>query len=211
MYVNLPVGSSVLVVLEWNDKFGQSGNNYDLFLSDYSSGNILTDSTIPQTGTGDPLEYLFYTNTGSTTITGKIDVMKSPSAAVKTLGVYIYRFNGASSYSNNIIAAGSIYGQTAAPDVVSVAAMDYSTPSTIEPFSSLGPVMITYPSPVTRVKPDISGVDDVSISGAGGFENPFSGTSAATPGIAAIVAQIWGAHRLSDSRSSAECTLHVRC
>ncbi len=194
LYVNLPVGSSVLVVLEWNDKFGQSGNNYDLFLSDYSSGNILTDSTIPQTGTGDPLEYLFYTNTGSTTITGKIDVMKSPSAAVKTLGVYIYRFNGASSYSNNIIAAGSIYGQTAAPDVVSVAAMDYSTPSTIEPFSSLGPVTITYPSPVTRVKPDISGVDDVSISGAGGFENPFSGTSAATPGIAAIVAQIWGAH-----------------
>jgi hypothetical protein len=194
MYVDLPPGSSVEVVLEWNDKFGQSGNNYDLYLWDYPSGTRLAYSIDTQSGTGDPLEYIPYTNTGSTTITGEITVWKSNTAAVKTLGVYIYPHNGASVYTGNLVAAGSIYGQTAAPDVVSVAAMDYSTPSTIEPFSSLGPVTITYPSPVTRVKPDISGVDGVSVSSAASDLNPFFGTSAATPGIAAIVAQIWGAH-----------------
>ncbi len=194
LYVNLPAGSSVDVILEWNDKFGQSGNDYDLYLSDYSSVNVLASSVNTQSGNGDPLEHLTYTNTGSTPIDGEIDVMKSPSAAVKTLGVYIWPSNGASTYSNNIVAAGSVFGQTAAPDVVSVAAMDYSTPSTIEDFSSRGPVTISYPSPETRVKPDISGVDDVSVSGAGGFQNSFGGTSAAAPGIAAIVAQIWGGH-----------------
>ncbi|MGD0534090.1 MAG: PKD domain-containing protein [Methanoregula sp.] len=194
LYVDIPAGSSVQVVLEWNDKFGQSGNDYDLYLWDYNSGNRLDYSVTTQSGTGDPLEYFTYTNTGSTPITGEIEVWKSNSAAVKTLGVYIYPSNGASVYSDNLVASSSIYGQAAAPDVVSVAAMDYSTPSTIEDFSSRGPVMITYPSPVTRVKPDISGVDDVSVSGAASDLNPFFGTSAATPGIAAIVAQIWGAH-----------------
>src|SRR5262249_36959211 len=58
--------------------------------------------------------------------------------------------------------------------------------STIEFFSSRGPTLDG------RVKPDISAIDGVSISGAGGFGSPFFGTSA-TPahmgGIAALILQ----------------------
>ena len=79
-------------------------------------------------------------------------------------------------------------------DVIAVAAIPASSPSTIEPFSSRGPVTISYPSAVSRLKPDISGVDCVAVTGVGGFGSPFCGTSASAPHIAAITAQIWGAH-----------------
>ena len=33
----MPAGGSVDIVLQWNDRFGYSGNDYDLFLKDYDS------------------------------------------------------------------------------------------------------------------------------------------------------------------------------
>jgi hypothetical protein len=58
--------------------------------------------------------------------------------------------------------------------------------STIEFFSSRGPTLDG------RVKPDISAIDGVSITGSGGFGTPFFGTSAAAPhmgGLAALLLQ----------------------
>ncbi len=57
-----------------------------------------------------------------------------------------------------------------------------TTNTTIEFFSSQGPTLDG------RNKPDITGIDGVSVTGAGGFENPFFGTSASTPHIAGIAA-----------------------
>ncbi|MEI7649985.1 MAG: S8 family serine peptidase, partial [Methanomicrobiales archaeon] len=192
LYLSLPAGSSVRIVLEWNDQFGYSGNDYDLYLSKTTMGD-LGYSIDRQTGTGDPLESISYTNTGSTTIEGKIDVYKY-SGASKTLELYIYPRDRASVYTNNIVISDSVFGHPAVPDVIAAAAVYQGTPTIIESFSSRGPVTITYPSAVSRLKPDISGVDGVSVTGAGGFSNPFYGTSAAAPHIAAVVAQIWGAH-----------------
>ena len=56
----------------------------------------------------------------------------------------------------------------------------------IEFFSSNGPTVDG------RTKPDVTAIDGVSITGAGKFENPFFGTSAAAPhaaGIAALLLQ----------------------
>lgn len=102
---------------------------------------------------------------------------------------------GATIYPDNLVEADSIYGHPAVPDVIAVAAVRQSTPSTIEYFSSRGPVTIAYHSPEIRSKPDISGVDGVNVTGVGGFGSPFYGTSASAPHITAAVAQIWGAHR----------------
>src|SRR5439155_2441501 len=52
----------------------------------------------------------------------------------------------------------------------------------IAPYSSRGPTNDG------RTKPDITGIDGVSVTGAGGFSNPFYGTSAAGPHIAGIAA-----------------------
>ena len=192
LYVNLPGQSTVWIVLEWNDQFGHSANDYDLFLSESKIGD-LAQSIGSQTGTQDPVEFIAYTNLGMSTITGKIDVSRYNGDA-KTLELYIYPFGGATVYSDNIVAADSIFGHPAVPGVISTAAVYQGSPTVIEPFSSQGPVTIAYPSPMVRQKPDISGVDGVSIFGAGGFPNPFFGTSAAAPHIAAVAAQIWGGH-----------------
>jgi PKD repeat protein len=194
LYVNLPVQSTVWIVLEWNDQFGHSANDYDLFLSESILGD-LDLSQNPQDGTQDPVEFIAYTNRGISPKTGIIDVSRTTGVA-KTLELYIYPSGGATVYLNNIVAADSIFGHPAVPGVISTAAVYWGTPFTIEPFSSQGPVTIMYPSPSIRQKPDITGVDGVNISGAGGFPNPFYGTSAAAPHIAAVAAQIWGGHPL---------------
>jgi PKD repeat protein len=194
LYVDLPVQSTVWIVLEWNDQFGHAANDYDLFLSESKLGD-LSQSINLQAGTQDPVEFIAYKNLDTSTKTGKIDVSKY-SGAVKTLELYIYPSGGATVYSKNTVAADSIFGHPAVPGVIAAAAVYQGLPTAIEPFSSLGPVTITYPSPEVRQKPDISGVDGVRIFGAGGFPNPFYGTSAAAPHIAAVAAQIWGGHPL---------------
>jgi len=97
---------------------------------------------------------------------------------------------------NNIVAADSIFGHPAVPGVLSCAAIRASTPAAIENFSSQGPVTMLSG---TRQKPDISGIDGVQITGAGGFPNPFYGTSAAAPHIAAIAALLWSLFPSSDA------------
>jgi hypothetical protein len=52
----------------------------------------------------------------------------------------------------------------------------------IEFFSSNGPTVDG------RTKPDVAAIDGVSTTGAGNFENPFFGTSAAVPHVGAIAA-----------------------
>jgi len=193
LYVNMPYGSSVRIVLEWNDQFGHSGNDYDLVLYDTSNyGTPLSYSINVQNGTQDPLEFLYYQNTGEAKVV-EIDVYKDKGAS-KILELYIYPASGASLFSNNRVASDSIFGHPAVTDVVAVGAISAADPGNdnIESFSSLGPVTITYPSPTNRLKPDISGIDGVAVTGAGNFSNPFYGTSAAAPHIAAIVAQVWG-------------------
>jgi subtilisin family serine protease len=191
-YVNMPTGSSVVVFLQWNDQFAHSTNDYNLALFDASTYDLLSYSVNSQTGTQNPYEYLYYQNTGSPRDV-EIDVYKY-SGVAKTLELFIVPESGAVLYSNNIVESDSIFGHPAVPDVIAVAAVPASSPSTIESFSSRGPVTISYPSAVSRPKPDISGVDCVVVTGVGGFGSPFCGTSASAPHIAAIAAQIWGDH-----------------
>jgi hypothetical protein len=70
-----------------------------------------------------------------------------------------------------------------------------SAHSTIEPYSGRGPTNDLRP------KPDIVATDGVAITGAGGFPNPFAGTSAAAPhaaGIAALLIECNGRLRHGD-------------
>ena len=197
LYVEIPNNGEVTVVLQWNDEFGFSGNDYDLYLYDTADWSILDYSEYTQDGDDDPLEVFSYTNTGGSTIDVEIDVYNyNGAAATKTLEVFIYPSNGAWVYTVNIDPADSIFGHPAVPNAIAVGAIAASDPGNdeIEPFSSQGPVTISHPSPVSRSKPDLCGIDGVTVTGAGGFSSPFYGTSAAAPHIAAIAAQLWGAY-----------------
>ncbi len=195
LYVNLPVSSRVIVILQWNENFGLSSSDYDLYLFNTNDYSQLASSTSEQNGDDDPIEYLTYTNTTGSEINVEIDVNNYQGLApVKNLELFIYTSDGAYNYPNNIVASDSIFGHPAVPNVIAVGAIDAndSDNDTIEYFSSQGPVTIIGES--QRTKPDIAGIDGVTITGAGGFSSPFFGTSAAAPHIAAILAQLWGAH-----------------
>ena len=53
---------------------------------------------------------------------------------------------------------------------------------------SRGPSRIDFPSLQIRQKPDLAGIDGVSVTGTGGFPGTFFGTSAAAPHVAGIAA-----------------------
>ncbi|MGG7177464.1 S8 family serine peptidase [Clostridium paraputrificum] len=186
MYIRVKPGESAIVVLQWDDQFGNSNNDYDLYLRDMN-GNIIGESSAYQNGAGsNPLEAIQYTNNTSNSIDAVIDVKNSEGeAAQKTLELYIYGEN----YINNVVSSDSIFGQAAVPEVITVGAIEASAPNEVANYSSQGPV-----SKLNNVKinkPDISGAAGVSVTGAGGFPTKFSGTSAAAPHIAAIVALLW--------------------
>ncbi|HSN18653.1 MAG TPA: S8 family serine peptidase, partial [Gammaproteobacteria bacterium] len=85
---------------------------------------------------------------------------------------------------------GSIYGQAALPqpEEISVGAVDPSSLH-LESFSSTGPVLTgTGGVHTTVAKPDFVAPDCVNVTGAGGFQTPFCGTSAAAPHIAGLMA-----------------------
>ncbi|MFC1786627.1 NosD domain-containing protein [Halobacteriota archaeon] len=195
LYLQMQAGGSVRIVLQWSDQFGFSGNDYDLGLYSFNTASYVAASVNMQDGNDNPLEFISYTVPGGTATGDYAIVVDKYSGVGKTLEVFIYSGPGCGVYTNNIDPVDSIFGHPAVPNAIAVGAIDANDPGNddIEPFSSQGPVTISYPTPVSRPKPDICGIDGVAITGAGGFYVPFYGTSAAAPHIAAIAAQMWGA------------------
>ncbi|MCK9592603.1 MAG: PKD domain-containing protein, partial [Methanoregula sp.] len=201
LYVTIPPNEEISVYLQWNDDWGNSLNDYDLFLYSYINGvwvNKRDSQNRQGVESSDPYEIIRFNNDGITPIDAQIWVRKLyPTTQIKNLELYIYRTPGVTIGADNLVNSDSIFGHKALPDVITVGAIDarYNDGyySTIEPFSSRGPSTISFPTPVSRSKPDICGVDNVNISGAGGFPNPFRGTSAASPHIAGVVGLVKGA------------------
>lgn len=195
LYVNIPVDARVLIVLQWNDLFGAAGNDYDLLLFSRSAEQVVARSEDYQDGDDDPFEYIFYTANESTQ--GDFEIwVTSFNANPRILEVIISAQYPAQNYPHNISPVDSVFGHPAVPEVVAVGAIAVNNPDDpdhrqIEYFSSQGPVTITHPDVEIRRKPDICGVDRVSVSGAGGFPTIFWGTSASAPHVAAIMAQLW--------------------
>lgn len=85
---------------------------------------------------------------------------------------------------------GSVMGKAAlpSPTEITVGAVNESDLK-LESYSSTGPVtMGTGSQDFTLLKPDFVAPDCVNVTGAGGFQTPFCGTSAAAPHIAGLVA-----------------------
>ncbi|MGD9937037.1 MAG: S8 family serine peptidase [Methanoregulaceae archaeon] len=194
LYVTIPRGGSVEVVLQWSEPFGASSSDYDLYLyKTADTSSPLAISAMDQSGGNDPLEYLFWENDGLQTVAAEIDVHNPYSAPPATLEVFVYPASGASFSSTNAVMADSIYGHPAAKGAIGVAAIDAGDPTSsgLEYFSSRGPVTIIAPGTELRQKPDCAGLDGVRVTGAGGFPSVFWGTSAAAPHAAGIAALVW--------------------
>ena len=207
--IDLPAGANVIIQLTWNDPFGASSNDYDLFLVQRSTGAVVASSIDPQTGTQDPVESLSFINSTGAQDFFYIYIQNSQNlAAPRTFDMFVrsnpcagpgpipFGPNGENHNYNTV--ASSVPAESDAGgspvSVISVGAANWQTPDTIEAYSSNGPTLDG------RLKPDVTGVDGVSITGAGGFGNSppgtspqtFFGTSAAAPhgaGVAALLLQ----------------------
>jgi len=186
MNVLVAPGGSLSVFLQWNDPFGGSGNDYDLYILNEAEDTILAYSNTSQLGSDDPVEAALFQNTGGTTVRVKVVVDKY-SGANRFIEMFLYGDCQVEEYN---VPEGSIVGHAAVSGVLATAAIAANDPGhdTIEPFSSRGPSTIFFPAAETRPKPDITAIDGVSVTGAGGFPTPFYGTSASASHVTGLAA-----------------------
>jgi hypothetical protein len=176
-------GQTIVVELKWNDPFGTSCNDYDLGLFDQSSVPVLLASSIFEQncsgGNDYPVEFV---------------VITAPYTGFYNAAVAVYDANGFATF-NLYTVYNALQYQTAGyslaqpadnPSAISVGAVGWNAPGTIQPYSSQGP------TENALVKPDMVGPDAVTGSTYGSHPPGFGGTSAASPhaaGAAALVLQ----------------------
>jgi hypothetical protein len=206
MTYEIPGGGLAAFFLQWSDPFGSSSNDYDLFIVDSFSGDILDSGTNPQNGNDDPFEFAIVENDGFGSLLVEIIISKF-SGTPQTLEM---NFNLDGDLTEFNVPEDAIFGHPAAPGVLATAAFDWKTPNTIESFSSHGPSSIISPSDATistraaitelRQKPEFSAPDGVSTTVTGFFI--FFGTSAAAPHAAAVAALVLEAIEFTESNAT---------
>ena len=187
----------VVVNLQWNDNWGASSNDYNLYLFNHATGALVASSTNVQSGSGNPVEDLAYQNTTGAAGWFDIAIVKY-SGSARTLDMFVRPISGGTLLPNGTLhnyntVSSSVPNQgDAGGGVISVGAIDAADPGndTIETYSSRGPTNDG------RIKPDVTGIDGVCVTGSGGFGygtcqgsgKQFFGTSAAAPHVAGVAA-----------------------
>lgn len=214
--IALPNGGEVVIFLSWDDPMGGSKNDYDLFLVEKTTGQVVAASNDTQSGTQDPQESIDFVNNGAS---GYFEILvQNYHNAAQPRHLNLYSFEPECAFDGpRTLAAGrherhnfntATYSVTAQSDaggspaaVISVGAICSASAAASGQFltnpnascnDTTNSTMEFFSSegPTTdgRTKPDISAIDGVSVSGAGSFGPTFFGTSAAVPHAAAIAA-----------------------
>ncbi|OFW14761.1 MAG: hypothetical protein A3F69_03345 [Acidobacteria bacterium RIFCSPLOWO2_12_FULL_66_10] len=215
--IRLPQNGEVAIFLTWNDAFGASGNNYDLYLVQQSTGQVVARGTDVQTGRQDPSEFIDYVNRGAADSFRIIVQNVRGGAQPRDLNIFSFQPECATG-GPQLLAAGrherhnyntatrSVIAQSDAGGspgaVVSVGAICSASAAAAGQFSpdtqnescldtsnrTVEFFSSQGPTLDGRVKPDVAAIDGVSVSGAGGIGTPFFGTSAAAPHLAGVAA-----------------------
>ncbi len=200
----LPIGveGGATVTLRWDDSFGGSFHDYDLFVvtegflsnPDLSSTNpnIIAASADLQNGSQDPVETVSFEHSGLALV-----IVHHDPASPLNPGQRFWVWSSAGIDPSQGTGIGTLTLPADARGAVAVAAIGWDT-RTLEGFSSRGPTADG------RVKPDVAGPDRVSTVSYG---DPFPGTSAATPHVSGAAALILAANpgmSVSDLRRALE-------
>ncbi len=201
IYLDMPQGSSLRTVMQWNDPFGGSGNDYDLYLVHTSSGATVSGSVNVQDGDDNPLEFFMYT--ADAIYNGEfVVIVNKYSGDPKLLEIYLYPV-GVTIVQDYMSPVDAIFGHATVPGVIASGAVHWFDPNTIASYSSQGPsTMFDYSGgrdilTYTLQTPLLAGAAGVWITGAGGFGQFyqgswwFYGTSASAPHLAGVAAQLW--------------------
>jgi subtilisin family serine protease len=205
----LPGGMSCDIRLQWDEPFHAPVNNFRLLLYDVSAGQIVYTAS----SNDEALETIQFTNNGSSDYYNIIVELDGSIVGNPRLVLLVYNsdlyFHPAQ--KNGAL---SILGHAMSADVMTCGAVDASSPTFPEPFSSMGPSNsirgYSFPGTVAsstrtdRHKPDVVAPDDVSTTVPGW--SSFSGTSAAAPHVAGLAALVRSALVLNHKTNTASRT-----
>ena len=176
MSIQAASGETIWAILKWDDPWGASTNDYDLYLKD-KNGNVVEASEGSQDGTQNPMEEIVYS-----------------VLAEGTYNLYVSKKSGAQPVHFRLLVPhhglerwveeGSVVTPASSPSAMTVGAFNGGGPVRLQPYSSRGPTVDG------RTKPDILAPDTVTTATL----NPFQGTSASAPhaaGAAVLVKQLY--------------------
>jgi hypothetical protein len=187
-----PSHSAGHIILQWDDQFSKSSNNYDLFVYNSDHREIGRSVKI-QDGDDDPMEYCRFINADDREKTFYVRVVQA-GGENRTIELYVLPMGGNPVTLDPCVPEDSMFGQQAVTEALSVGAVSPDNNFTAESFSSRGPVTIKYPVPELRQKPELSAPDGVTISAGSNSLAFFSGTSASAPHVAGLGCLLWSSN-----------------
>jgi subtilisin family serine protease len=221
--IGLPVvvqaGGESVVTLQWSEPFTRA--RIDLRATAVRQGGAPIDAAdspfelqfdrdFPQNGDGEPQELLAVRNKTNEDQVFFI-LVKKQTPGFEPIEISLVNNSQLGSFFLSSIRTPDfgIIGHNGAEKAITVAAVnpDDGTLSTIRPYSSRGPMLTRFDvNGNTRFaftfKPDVTATDGVAVTGAGGFANPFFGTSAAAPHVAGIAALLLNQTPQTDTKRS---------
>jgi hypothetical protein len=191
MAVTVNPASEFLLILQWPDPFDGSANtaDYDLLVFDANGRPVALSTEDQLNSNAPPLEGVQVSNTTNRPVTVQVQINRVAGPALPL----VLNFSVAGTPLEHNVVSDSVFGHPCVPDVLAVGAIWAHEPGfdAIEAFSSRGPCELFFPTYAVYTKPDIIAADGVQTS-LPGFQ-PFFGTSAAAPHVAAIAALLMDA------------------
>ncbi|MCL5025256.1 MAG: S8 family serine peptidase [Chloroflexi bacterium] len=187
-------GDQIVVGLRWDDPWGASCNDYDLYLYRWSNNALVASSTNLQSCSQNPLETISYVAPVTDDYYLRIRRVNATRAPVLEL-ISIYHDLNFRSTSRSLPQP----SDNASDGAMIVGAVSWSNLTTLEDFSAQGPTTDG------RTKPDIVGPDRTSgvTYGPGGFTGTSAG-SAHVAGAAALVKQAYPSYTPAQIRAFLE-------
>jgi hypothetical protein len=204
--IQIPANTDVDIVLQWDDPYNSSENDFDLYVVDLSSPpNLLGESTTIQSPNNQTNACeIAHVQWASLQRNVQLYIARTGNTASNlTPRMKIFVKLGSGDHLNNQNQEKSITGHSACKSAITCGAIGASLSgySTIEGFSSRGPVEIVdlnaaianngnRPIAEKRLKPEVTSIDNVTTQ----IISSFIGTSASAPHVAGLAAQLLSLH-----------------